>query len=104
MSPNVSHWANATTATVRRGLFEPLNGAGLFSTVVKPRAYLDTPSAHIPPNVSHWANDTHRRYTAGFYYGVPWRAATRINVFCRGEARLARHLMTRIFALCAIIS
>ena len=29
--------------------FEPLNGAGLFSTVVKPRAYLDTLSAHIRP-------------------------------------------------------
>ncbi len=26
---------------------EPLNGASLFSTVVKPRANLDTPSAHI---------------------------------------------------------
>ena len=29
--------------------FEPLNGASFFSTVVKPRAYLDTPSAHISP-------------------------------------------------------
>ena len=27
--------------------FEPLNGASLFSTAVKPRAYLDTLSAHI---------------------------------------------------------
>ena len=26
---------------------EPLNGASLFSTVVKPRANRDTPSAHI---------------------------------------------------------
>ena len=38
------------------------------------------------PNVSHWANETHPRHGAGFYYGVPWRAATRINVFCRDEA------------------
>ncbi len=38
------------------------------------------------PNVSHWAKNTHHRHTAGFYYGVPWRAATRINVFCRDEA------------------
>ena len=30
-------------------LFEPLNGASLFSTVVKPRANLDTPSAHFRP-------------------------------------------------------
>ena len=38
------------------------------------------------PNVSHWANAAHRRCSEGFYYGVPWRAATRINVFCRDEA------------------
>ena len=29
------------------GRYELLNGAGLFSTVVKPRANLDTPSAYI---------------------------------------------------------
>ena len=34
------------------------------------------------PNVSHWANETHPRHGAGFYYGVPWRDATRTNVFC----------------------
>ena len=44
--------------------------------MVKLRAYLDTPSAYIPPNVKRWTNNTHRRHTAGFYYGVPWRAAT----------------------------
>ena len=27
------------------------------------------------PNVLHWAKSTHHRHTAGFYYGVPWRAA-----------------------------
>ena len=42
----------------------------------------------MSPNVSHWANETHPRHTAGFYYGVPWRAATGINVFLR--ARLAQ--------------
>ena len=44
----------------------------------------------MSPNVSHWANETHPRHTAGFYYGVPWRAATRNNVFFTGEARLAQ--------------
>ena len=45
------------------------------------------------PNVLHWANNTHRRHTAGFYYGVPWRAATRNNVFCMGDGvpRPIRH-------------
>ena len=41
------------------------------------------------PNVLHWVESAHPRHTVGFYSGVPWRAATRINVFCRGEARLA---------------
>ena len=71
-------------------LFEPLNGASLFSTAVKPRANLDTLTAHIPPNVSHWANAAPRRHTAGFYYGVTWRATTCNNVFFTGEARLAQ--------------
>lgn len=25
----------------------------------------------------------------GFYYGTPWHAATRVNVFCMGEVCLA---------------
>ncbi|MFC2348996.1 MAG: hypothetical protein ACFNO7_08925, partial [Bacteroides sp.] len=60
----------------------------------------------VLPNVSHWANETHPRHGAGFYYGVPWRAATCTNVFCRGEARLARHVSPQrvLFALRAIIS
>ena len=37
------------------------------------------------PKVLHWANETHRRHSAGFNYGVPWRAATRNNVFCMGD-------------------
>ena len=41
-------------------------------------------------NVSHWASKTHRRYTAGFYYGAPWHAAIRTNVFRGGEACLTR--------------
>ena len=40
------------------------------------------------PNVLHWANATHRCRSAGFNYGVPWRAVARIDVFSRGEARL----------------
>ena len=83
-SPNVLHGLTLSTAAFSGVQFEPLNGAGLFSTVVKPRASLDTPSAHIqqypPPPL------------AGFYYGVPWRAATGINVFCRTEVCLARHV------------
>ena len=51
------------------------------------------------PNVSHWASNTHHRHTAGFNYGVPWRAATRNNVFCRGEARRARPVMTCIIRI-----
>ena len=47
----------------------------------------------VSSNVSHWANETHPRHTAGFYYGVPWRAATRTNVFCMGDGvpRPIRH-------------
>ena len=44
----------------------------------------------MSPNVLHWANNAHHRHTAGFYYGVPWRAATCNNVFFTGEARLAQ--------------
>ena len=37
----------------------------------------------------HKANNTHRLHTSGFYYGAPWHAATRNNVFFTGEACLA---------------
>jgi len=40
-----------------------------------------------------------RPMVAGFYYGVPWRAATRINVFCRIEVCLARPVMTCIIRI-----
>ena len=76
------------TQTVAYTLFqtlpEPLNGASLFSTVVRPRAYLDTPSAHIRPT---------------FHIGLKMpttairRGATRIAIISRcvvlGEARFA---------------